>query len=199
MKKRRPEKKENIWNVPNALTLSRIIITFITLYFIIADFHIIIILILFSIGMITDFLDGQIARRWKQVTEFGRKFDMIADRLLMAGVGIALILDLAFSGLMNRYYLIQIFMIFSREIISLPSAIIVMTSHMHIPKARFVGKLTTTLQGFTFPAIILSIYYSFFSFAIYLAIATCIVGIISGVSYIYDLDKIEEKLEGRRK
>ncbi|GAI08641.1 unnamed protein product, partial [marine sediment metagenome] len=57
----REQKKENIWNTPNALTLSRVIITFVTMYFIFADFDISYIIVAFVVGMITDTLDGQVA------------------------------------------------------------------------------------------------------------------------------------------
>ncbi len=39
--------------------------------------------ILFVIGMITDFLDGQIARRYHQITTFGKFLDPIADKVLV--------------------------------------------------------------------------------------------------------------------
>ena len=84
--------KENIWNVPNVLTFSRIIITFLTIFFIFAGFNIVYIVIAFVIGMITDCHDGQIARRFHLTTEFGRQFDMIADRVLMIGVALAAII-----------------------------------------------------------------------------------------------------------
>src|SRR3989338_2127453 len=89
-KRERKPAQENIWNVPNSLTLLRVILTFATMYCIFAQYSLAVVAILFAIGMVTDFLDGQIARRYKLETEFGRKFDIIADRFLLIGTAFAL-------------------------------------------------------------------------------------------------------------
>ena len=47
-------------------------------------------LTLFIFCMVTDFLDGFLARRWNLVSGFGRMIDPIADKLLVAGCLIAL-------------------------------------------------------------------------------------------------------------
>ena len=180
------KKKENIWNFPNTLTLIRIIITFSTIYLILADFDIAIIAGFFIFGMVTDFFDGQIARKFKQETEFGRKFDIIADRFLMISTVLALILT--YQGL-SRSEIMQIFLVMSREIVSFPFALIAFASRKKIPHAKFIGKLTTFMQGVAFPAILLSIKYPIFNFSIYLAYATGFIGIVSAFYYINDLVK----------
>ena len=60
--------KENILNVPNALTFVRIIVTFLVIYFVFSGGSPVFIVSLFIFGAITDFLDGQIARMFKQTT-----------------------------------------------------------------------------------------------------------------------------------
>ena len=47
--------------------------------------------ILFAVASFTDFLDGRLARRWKQVSDFGTFLDTTADKLLVAGVLVALV------------------------------------------------------------------------------------------------------------
>lgn len=190
MKSPKKRDDEKVWNIPNSLTLLRVVITFVVMYMIFADFSVILIVILFSIGMITDFLDGQIARRFKQTTEFGRKFDMIADRFLFIGTLIAIIVDFSIQGILGKYYMLQIFMLMAREVLSLPMALIVLTAGKGIPKARNIGKLTTVLQGVAFPAVLLGIYYPVFGFSIYLAGLTAVVGAISAVYYIHDAFKL---------
>jgi cardiolipin synthase (CMP-forming) len=47
--------------------------------------------VLFAFAAITDFLDGRLARRWKQTSTLGNFLDTTADKLLVAGVLIALV------------------------------------------------------------------------------------------------------------
>ena len=46
---------------------------------------------LFAIAAITDFVDGFLARRWRQTTVFGTFLDTTADKLLVSGALIALV------------------------------------------------------------------------------------------------------------
>ncbi|MGJ1361952.1 CDP-alcohol phosphatidyltransferase family protein [Sphingobacterium spiritivorum] len=71
-------KKENIWNVPNALSVYRIL----ALPFIIYAIHVgdkPLFITLLSINLITDILDGLIARVFRLQTELGAKLDSLAD------------------------------------------------------------------------------------------------------------------------
>ncbi len=46
---------------------------------------------LFAVAAVTDFLDGRLARRWKQTTPLGTFLDTTADKLLVSGVLVALV------------------------------------------------------------------------------------------------------------
>jgi cardiolipin synthase len=48
-------------------------------------------LVLFVVAAITDFLDGYLARAWKQQSSLGRMLDPIADKLLVAACLIVLV------------------------------------------------------------------------------------------------------------
>ena len=182
-------KKENIWNIPNALTFVRVIATFILIYLVFAKANVVSIVVVFVIGALTDFLDGQIARRFNMKTEFGRKFDMIADRFLLIGFFFALVFDYQAGGDLSRNNMTQILLLLSREIVSFPFAIVGFVANKEIPNARNIGKLVTLLQGITLPMILLSSVYPIFSFSIYLSILTCICGVVSAGYYVYDLQK----------
>ena len=75
--------KREKWTIPDTLTLARVILTVVIVYLILTGFGVILIASLFVIAMLTDFFDGKIARKFNQETEFGRKFDLVADRILM--------------------------------------------------------------------------------------------------------------------
>ncbi len=74
------------WNLPNILTVLRLLaapavaIIFILVHRPYADW---IALTLFVVAALTDFLDGYLARRWKQESNFGRMLDPIADKAMV--------------------------------------------------------------------------------------------------------------------
>ncbi|KAF2087606.1 hypothetical protein K490DRAFT_18995, partial [Saccharata proteae CBS 121410] len=76
-------KHEQIWNIPNILTFSRLIAAPVVGYLVLHDQHAWA-LGLFAYAGITDLLDGWIARRWKLQTVVGSVVDPMADKLLMA-------------------------------------------------------------------------------------------------------------------
>src|SRR5215467_5006975 len=80
-------------NLPNKLTISRFILTvaFLAVMFSRVRFHETIALVLFVAGGITDFLDGQIARRNKLITNFGILMDPLADKIMVCSAFIAFV------------------------------------------------------------------------------------------------------------
>jgi len=71
-------------NLPNQLTLLRIILTPIFLLILLLQFpfHYLAAAAVFGLAGLSDFLDGHIARKNKQVTTFGKLIDPVADKLL---------------------------------------------------------------------------------------------------------------------
>lgn len=75
-------------NVPNKLTVSRIGITFLLIWFLFvpAFFAKLAALVLFLLACLTDFLDGWIARRRGEISDFGKIMDPVADKILVLGI-----------------------------------------------------------------------------------------------------------------
>ncbi|HEU5219496.1 MAG TPA: CDP-alcohol phosphatidyltransferase family protein, partial [Gemmatimonadales bacterium] len=73
------------WTVPNILTVARIAITPVIalLPFIEGYWPKVICLVIFIAASVTDVIDGRLARRHNQVTDFGAALDPIADKLLL--------------------------------------------------------------------------------------------------------------------
>jgi len=71
-------------NVPNIITTSRIIMTgiIVALLALGSETQILAAGIILIIAALTDFLDGNLARRMKQESRFGSLYDMIADQIL---------------------------------------------------------------------------------------------------------------------
>ena len=100
-------------NLPNKITVTRIILSVILLVFlmipwdelgvsfasftvagkIIVDIKYVIAGVIFLVASLTDFLDGNIARRRNLVTDFGKVMDAIADKLLVNGLLVILAYD----------------------------------------------------------------------------------------------------------
>jgi len=80
-------------NLPNRLTVMRFVLTagFLAVMFSEVAFHKTIALVLFVAGGITDFLDGQIARRRNLVTNFGILMDPLADKIMVCSAFIAFV------------------------------------------------------------------------------------------------------------
>lgn len=73
-------------NLPNKLTMLRVIMIPFFIFFLLTNVvggSRWIALALFCIASFTDFLDGQIARRYNLVTNFGKFMDPLADKLLV--------------------------------------------------------------------------------------------------------------------
>src|SRR5438067_1542858 len=80
-------------NLPNKLTLSRFLLTvaFLAVMFSQIRFHETIALFLFSAAGISDFLDGELARRRKLITNFGILMDPLADKIMVCSAFIAFV------------------------------------------------------------------------------------------------------------
>ena len=72
-------------NLPNKLTLTRVILIpfFLFFMYINVPFHYLIALAIFAAASITDALDGKIARKNNLVTNFGKFLDPLADKVLV--------------------------------------------------------------------------------------------------------------------
>ena len=79
-------------NLPNKLTVARLILTvvFVILYYLPIPNAVSWSLLVFAIASITDLLDGQIARKYNLVTNFGKLMDPLADKILMTAALIML-------------------------------------------------------------------------------------------------------------
>jgi len=79
-------------NLPNKLTIARVIMIPFFLVFLMTDFFEAaryVALAIFIIASLTDMLDGKIARKYNLVTNFGKFMDPLADKLLVCSAMIA--------------------------------------------------------------------------------------------------------------
>ena len=74
-------------NLPNKLTVSRIVMAFIFVYFISLNglAAVVIATVIFTFASLTDYWDGYFAKKYNMISDFGKLMDPIADKLLIAG------------------------------------------------------------------------------------------------------------------
>ena len=101
--------------IPNILTIGRIIIVpiFVLTFFIPGFFGDLIPFFLFVIASFTDYLDGLIARLFKEESKLGELLDPIADKILVAAALILLVMN----GTIKNYEVIAAIIILTREIL----------------------------------------------------------------------------------
>lgn len=181
-------------NLPNRLTLVRMILTPIFLVVFMAEFipyHYFWGLLIYSAGCITDFLDGKIARKQNIVTVFGQLADPVADKILTT----AALLVLMDAGLCSLYV---VFIVLTREFAVSSFRLVAGAQGVVIP-ANIWGKIKTISQMvFT---ILIMLLMSLASFGVLpeafpleilsnvLLWITAVLAVISGVIYIVDAVK----------
>ena len=129
-------------NLPNKLTIVRIIMIPFFVFFLLTDFVAgskWIATVLFCAASITDFLDGHIARKYNLVTNFGKFLDPIADKILVVA---AMIL---FVGMGRLPAWIPIIVIF-REFAVSGYRLIAVQNNGEVIAANVWGKLKTVTQ-----------------------------------------------------
>jgi len=100
--------------IPNFLTFLRMMlipVMVVIFYLPWKNSHYLCALIFFLAGL-TDWLDGMLARRWKQTTQFGAFIDPVADKLMVA-VSLAMLIQ----GFNTAWVTIPAIIIIGREIV----------------------------------------------------------------------------------
>ena len=101
--------------IPNILTIGRIIIVpiFVLTFFITGFFGDLIPFFLFILASFTDYLDGLLARLFKEESRLGELLDPIADKIIVAAALILLVMN----GTIKNYEVIAAIIILTREIL----------------------------------------------------------------------------------
>ena len=132
--------------IPNYLTIGRIIIVpiFVISFYLPGFYGDIIPLVLFVTASFTDFLDGLLARMYKEESKLGELLDPIADKILVAAALILLVMN----GTIKNYEVIAAIIILTREILISGLREFLAIGKIKLPVSN-LAKLKTFLQMFS--------------------------------------------------
>ena len=132
--------------IPNYLTIGRIIIVpiFVISFYLPGFYGDIIPLVLFVTASFTDFLDGLLARMYKEESKLGELLDPIADKILVAAALILLVMN----GTIKNYEVIAAIIILTREILISGLREFLAVGKIKLPVSN-LAKLKTFLQMFS--------------------------------------------------
>lgn len=167
-------------NLPNKLTMLRIILIPFMMFFYLADFipygiGKIIAIAIFIIASLTDLLDGKIARKRNLVTDLGKFLDPIADKLLTAT---AFLLIMADGTIPAPWGVIVVAIIIAREYTVSALRQIAATKGI-VLAADMWGKIKTVVQMIALPVSMLVAYLKICGFA-----STTVVLVFAIISYV---------------
>ena len=129
--------------IPNILTIGRIIIVpiFVFSFYIPGIVGDLVPFFLFVIASFTDFLDGLLARLYKEESKLGELLDPIADKILVAAALVLLVMN----GIIKNYEVIAAIIILTREILISGLREFLAQSRVKIPVSS-LAKFKTFIQ-----------------------------------------------------
>lgn len=181
-------------NFPNLLTAIRILLipVFIFLFYPPDPGHPTLAAVVFALASLTDLLDGYLARRWEQITSFGKLLDPIADKLLILS---ALILLVGFDRIPAWVAIVLI----GREVAITGLRAIASSDGIVIP-ADTTGKYKLFIQVSAIVLLILDFEISYFNFrtwGTFLLWISMILALLSAIQYIILYTRYIRKQEPR--
>jgi cardiolipin synthase len=140
---------DGIWSIPNAITLIRLMLLPVFLYVLFGLDNRAAASLLLGLLSSTDWVDGYLARRLGQVSEFGKVFDPTVDRLLFVVATTAIVID----GSIPLWFAVAVLV---REVL-VGLMMVVATVVFKMPRidVTYWGKLATFLLMFAVPGFLM--------------------------------------------
>jgi cardiolipin synthase len=138
-------------NIPNTLTILRVLSVPFFIYFLLSHSLTLrfVAFVLFSLASLTDLVDGYIARKLNQETEFGKFLDPLADKFLVLGAFIT------FLFMTEQIQIWMVLCIVGRDMLITALRYLAIWKGKSMRTSRF-GKIKTAFQMFAIIVILLS-------------------------------------------
>ena len=181
-------------NLPNKLTIVRIIMIPFFVFFLLTDIVAgskWIATVLFCAASITDFLDGHIARKYNLVTNFGKFMDPLADKMLVSSAFICLVAQNKIAAWIVIVIIAREFVISGFRLVASDSGVVIAASYW--------GKFKTNFQMFAIILLMLNLGENFPAYAggihiveqilVYIALILTIVSLVDYLAKNIDVLK----------
>ena len=133
------------WTIPNLLSVIRILLIPVFAYLFYNDEKIIAVVILFLSGL-TDMFDGQIARKFNQISALGKVLDPVADKLTQITIAVMLFIDFKTAENQIINVLAWVFLVFLvKEGVMIVGGLIMLLLNIRPGAAEFWGKAATVV------------------------------------------------------
>lgn len=141
-------RSDQVVNIPNALSLLRLLLVPLFFWLVLARHDGWALAVLLVSGF-TDYLDGNLARRWHQVSRVGQLLDPVADRLYI----LATLVGLAWRDVVPWWLVV---LVVGRDVLLL-FTVPVLAQHGYGPlPVHFLGKAATFCLLYAFPLLLLA-------------------------------------------
>ncbi|WP_039764356.1 CDP-diacylglycerol--glycerol-3-phosphate 3-phosphatidyltransferase [Caldicellulosiruptor sp. DIB 104C] len=172
-------------NLPNVLTILRffLIPLFVLVFFSSVKYNYLIAIGVFLLSGLTDVLDGFIARRYNMVTEFGKLFDPLADKLMILTV----LWCLAYKGYVPS---IVFYIILFKELFMIVGSVILYGKIKIVVSANIYGKIATVLFYIAIISLLLKMKISLYILVIAVVFAIFAL-IVYTVKYLSEYKKLK--------
>ena len=151
MKERFRKLFTNVWNIPNVLTMLRLVLipVFVAVFFRTPrDQDKIAALAIFAAASITDMFDGMLARRLNQITDFGKLFDPLADKVMVVTAMVC-------QAVIGVFPWVAIIIVAAKELVMLLGGLFMLSKNV-VVYSNYVGK---TAQVFFIASLLLSFFH----------------------------------------
>jgi CDP-diacylglycerol--glycerol-3-phosphate 3-phosphatidyltransferase len=187
------EPEASPWNVPNALTVVRILLVPVFAVLLLrhpdeAGWRLLSTGV-FIAAILTDSLDGYLARRHNIITRFGKLADPIADKALtgMAFIGLSIINELP--------WWITIVMLVREWGITIMRFVVLRYGVMAAGRG---GKVKTAIQAVALLLYLLPLPWWTHPFALVVMLIALVITVVTGLDYIREAVKLRRKARGTR-
>lgn len=195
-----PEVSTRVWTLANVISVVRLMAIPVFLYLVIVD-RLVIAFALLVVAVLTDFVDGMVARNMNQITKLGQFLDPFADRLFIAATAIAL----AIQDVVPWWFVVAVML--RDALLGVGGLVMSRYGHGTLP-VKWWGKVATFGLLFVLPLFLLAAivaYYGSASWALVLvtvawpiAIAAVVLYWIVGFSYLFDAIALAKKATRER-